>query len=110
MPMIECPECGAKVSSKAAKCPSCGVQIHKPRRGFFGVLFKWTFILFNIAMVVWLVSYFGLVGEGASAPMSEAEQAGTAIGATIGTGLILGFWAAGDVVLGLLVLLTRPKA
>jgi hypothetical protein len=39
--------------------------------------------------------------------MSGAEKTGAAIGTTIGTSFILLFWMAGDVILGLLTMLTR---
>ena len=53
MAMIKCPECSADVSDSALKCPSCGVQLRKPKRGFFGKLVKWGFIGFNILMAIW---------------------------------------------------------
>ena len=42
--------------------------------------------------------------------MSEAEKAGTAIGAGIGMAMIFGIWVFGDIILGLFVLITRPKS
>lgn len=108
MSLINCKECGKEVSSKARNCPGCGAIINKPKRGFFGTVFLWLFILFNILMLIWLVSYWGQIGEGLTTG-TEAEQAGTAIGGTIATGMLLGIWALGDVILGLLALLTRAK-
>lgn len=109
MALITCPECTTQVSDTAFKCMSCGYTIKKPKRGLFGQLFKWLFVLFNIIMAVWLFSYWGTVGEMMSEPMSEAGQAGATIGATVGTGMIITLWALGDIILGLLVLFTRPK-
>ena len=107
--MITCKECGAAVSDTALTCPTCGVQLRKPKRGFFGLLFKWTFILFNCLMAFWLFSYFVEIGSMVDASMSEAEQAGAAIGGTIGTGMLLSVWGFGDLILGILVLFTRAK-
>ena len=42
------------------------------------------------------------------AAKSEAEQAGAAIGATIGFGISFFFWACGSIPLGLWVYFTRP--
>lgn len=109
MPLINCPECQSEVSDTALKCPKCGFQLRKPKRGLFGKIFKWTFILFNILMILWLFTYFGSVGEIVNSSVSDAEQAGAAVGATLGTGMILTFWVLGDIILGLLVLFTRPK-
>jgi hypothetical protein len=111
MAIINCPECKNEVSDSAPRCPKCGFQLREPKRGFFGKLFKWSFILFNILMIVWLFSYLVDVGELVDkAGNDEASQAGTAIGATIGTSMVLGFWVFGDVILGLLVLFSRPKS
>ena len=110
MALINCPECQAEVSDSALKCPKCGVQLRKAKRGFFGKLFKWSFILFNILMLVWLVSYWGAIGEMTNTVSSDAEKAGAAIGGTIGTGMLFGLWVFGDIILGLFVMFTCPKA
>ncbi|HHB1543773.1 zinc-ribbon domain-containing protein [Acinetobacter baumannii] len=44
MPLINCPECNHSVSDKALDCPSCGARLRKPKRGFFGKIFKWLFL------------------------------------------------------------------
>jgi hypothetical protein len=79
MAMIKCPECSADVSDSALKCPSCGVQLRKPKRGFFGKLVKWGFIGFNILMAIWLVGGMGAATERMQA-MSEAEKAARRMG------------------------------
>jgi len=109
MALTNCIECGSQVSDTALKCPQCAFQLRKAKRGVMGKIFKWLFILFNVLMLIWLFSYFSSVGEITSGATSEAGQAGAAIGATIGTSMILGFWVFGDIILGLLVLFTRPK-
>jgi len=109
MAMVNCPECSDSVSDSAFKCPSCGVQLRKPRRGFFGKLFKWTFVAFNAFMLIWLISGINAASEGMSS-LEGAERAGAAIGSTIGAALIFGIWVVGDIILGLFVLFTRPRA
>lgn len=110
MALIACPECNTQVSDSAFKCTSCGFTIKKPKRGFFGKLFKWAFILFNILMVVWLFSAMGSTADVVNNAASEAEKAGAAVGTAIGMSMLLGFWAIGDIILGALVLFTRPRA
>lgn len=110
MALIQCKECGANVSDEALKCPSCGYTIRKPKRSVMGKIFKYVFIIFNILMAIWLFSYWGEMGQSVAKNSSEAYQAGAAIGGTIGTGIIGTFWLIGDVILGIFVLLTRPKA
>ena len=104
-----CPSCTKEISPKAFDCPHCGHPLRKPRRGFFGVIFKWLLILFNIAMIIWLFTYFASLGELMDQTSGEAEQAGAAIGATLGTGFLLFIWVIGDIILGLATLLTRPS-
>lgn len=109
MALTNCRECGAQVSDSALKCPQCAFQLRKPKRGIMGKLFKWIFILFNVVMAFWLISYFLTAGEAVNTAGSDAEQAGAALGATLGTGMLLGIWVVGDIILGLLVLFTKPK-
>lgn len=108
MALIPCTECNTPVSDTATRCPSCAHVLRKPRRSFFGKLCKWSFVLFNVLMAFWLFSYWGSVG-GALNEGSEAARAGAAIGATMGTGMLLVIWALGDIILGSMVLFTRPK-
>lgn len=108
MALIACPECRGQVSSSTAKCPHCGFVINKPRRGVIGQLIKWSFVLWNILMIVWLVA--GVSSASSVEVHSKAEEAGRAAGTAIGVGLIMGVWMVGSVILGILVLLTRPRS
>jgi ssDNA-binding Zn-finger/Zn-ribbon topoisomerase 1 len=107
MALIACKECSNEVSDRAVTCPKCGAKLRKLRRGFFGGLIKYSFILFNILMMVWLFGAFSEVSK--IDPGSDAGRVGVAIGTAIGTSMIVGIWVAGSVILGLLTLLTRPK-
>lgn len=107
--MKACPSCKGPVSEKAFDCPSCGHPLRKPRRGFFGGLFKWTFILFNVLMLIWVVTGVMAVTETTQDLTSDAEMAGAAIGGALGFGLIATVWLFGSVILGMLVLFTRPR-
>ncbi|WP_435641759.1 type VI secretion system-associated protein TagO [Micavibrio aeruginosavorus] len=82
------------------------VRTLKYVRGPVGKLFKWVFIAFNLLMTFWLFSYWveisPMISQG-----SGAEQAGAALGSTIGTGLVLLVWVLGAVVLGIPVMLTK---
>ena len=109
MALINCPECSAEVSDSALTCAKCGVQLRKPQRGIFGKIIKYTFILFNIFMGWWLVAGMQAATKAVDATSSAAEHAGAAIGTGIGAAMIIGLWVFGDIILGLFVLLTRPK-
>lgn len=108
MALINCPECSTEVSETATRCPHCGVQLRKPKRTLFGKLIKWSFIGFNLLMLVWFVGGMSAATEGMEA-LSGAEQAGAAIGTGLSATMILGLWCIGDFILGLFVLFTRPK-
>lgn len=85
------------------------VQREVRKRGFFGHVFKWLFVGFNLLMLVWLISYWVSVGEMMATAGSEAERAGGAIGTTIGTSMLMFFWLCGAVILGLFAMMTRGK-
>ena len=76
-------------------------------RTMFGKIVKWIFVGFNVLMLVWIVG--GMMGSAEQAPVGEAEEAGHAIGTAIGVGLLLVLWMIGDVIIGIVVLLTRRK-
>ncbi|MCE1713661.1 hypothetical protein LWT42_22585, partial [Enterobacter hormaechei] len=107
MALINCPECSNSVSDNSLKCPSCGVQLRKPKRSFFGKIIKWGFILFNVIMAFWLVGGMNVASEAVNTG-TTAEQIGGAIGSGLGIAMILTMWVIGDIILGLFVLLTHP--
>lgn len=107
--IMACPSCTAQVSPKALDCPGCGHPLRKLRRGPIGFIIKWLFIIFNLLMLAWLVLGVGAAGDVMNTAQSEAERAGAAIGTGLGVGMVLTVWVMGDIILGLLVLLTRPK-
>jgi len=81
------------------------IRTEKRERSIAGTLIKWAFIAFNLLMAVWVVG--GLHAVSKIQTHSAAEQIGTGIGATIGVTALLVVWALGDLILGILVLVTR---
>ena len=75
------------------------------KRGFFGWIFLLLFYAFN-ALMLW-ATLAGLYSVGQTTPDTPEGQVGAAIGATLGIGFLLAFWACGAVILGLLVIVTR---
>jgi hypothetical protein len=72
-------------------------------------IFTWVILAFNLIMLIWVItgattaqSCDGRVGDALT-----RCQAGD-VGTTIGVGLIILIWALGDVILGVLWLVTRP--
>lgn len=85
------------------------VQKEVSDRTAFGKIVKWVFIIFNLLMLIWLVSSCAAVGDISSNASNDAERAGAALGAGLGVTFLLFVWGVGDVILGLFVLFTRRK-
>ena len=81
------------------------VRTEKRERSVVGKAIKWIFIAFNLLMGLWLVG--GLHAASKIQTFSAAEQIGAGIGVTIGVTVLLVLWALGDLILGILVLVTR---
>jgi hypothetical protein len=81
------------------------VRTEKRERSVVGKAIKWIFIAFNLLMALWLVG--GLHSASKIQTFSAAEQIGAGIGVTIGVTVLLILWALGDLILGILVLVTR---
>lgn len=110
MALVNCPECSKEISDSAFKCPSCGHQVRKLRRSFFGKIVKWAFILFNILMVLCIFAGVGGSSDVINNAASDAERAGAAIGTGLGVMMLGTIWVIGDIIIGMFVFLTRPKA
>lgn len=65
--------------------------------------FTWVIVILNILFVVWVISAVGAAECEAEREFQGACEAGTAIG----VGIIVGFWAVVDIILGILWLVTR---
>ncbi|MFT3694003.1 MAG: hypothetical protein QM831_12740 [Kofleriaceae bacterium] len=105
--LVQCPDCRNEVSRQASKCVRCGRVIRRAKRGPFGLLFKWTFIVWNVLMLIWIIS--GASSASNIEAHNHMEETGVAIGTAIGVGMIMGVWMVGSVILGILVLLTKPR-
>ncbi|RPD96068.1 hypothetical protein BBB56_19440 [Candidatus Pantoea deserta] len=110
MALINCPECNAQISDSAFKCPSCAHQVRKPKRSLFGKIVKAVFIIFNIFMLYSVFTGMGASGEVINNAASDAERAGAALGAGMGAMMLGILWVVGDIIIGMLVFLTRPKS
>ena len=109
MVMMKCPACDKEISDQAFKCPHCGKQLRRPQRGFFGKIFLWLFYGFNALMLWWMIVGMSGAAKQVATAASEAEQTGAAIGTGLGFFMILVIWVLGDIIIGLLTLITRPK-
>jgi hypothetical protein len=84
-------------------------RTERRKRGFFGRIFLSAFWLFNALMILWTFAGMKASSDGIATATSEAAKAGAAVGSAIGMGIIMAIWAAGAVILGLMVILTPGK-
>ncbi len=74
--------------------------------------FTWVIVVINALFLIWLIGGLASVADecaGVTGRDLEACEAGTAIGAGIGAGIILTFWVLVDIILGIVWLVTKPK-
>ena len=109
MALIHCKECNSEISSEAFDCPKCGAKLREPTRTVFGNIVKLGFIGFNILMFLWLISYIIDIANLMNTASSEASKTGTTLGGGIGIMFLVIVWGLGAGVLGLMMILTKPK-
>jgi hypothetical protein len=74
--------------------------------------FTWIIVVINILFLIWIIA--GVAGTsdsclGKTGQELDACETGTAIGASIGVGIIVFLWFLADGILGILWLVTRSK-
>ena len=85
------------------------IRIETRKRGVFGTLMWWLFLLFNLVMVAWTTYGCAVIGSDIEGATEAPEQAGAIIGGGLAIGMILSIWFFGAIILGLIVALTRGK-
>lgn len=95
MTTIACPTCNAPVDGNAHNCPNCGMEIPRPRRSLFGRIWKWAFILFNVATAT-VACYMAI----------DALNGSQSVIPNVAYGLLVAIWMTGAIILGALTLIT----
>jgi rubredoxin len=84
-------------------------------------LFSYVIIVFNLIMLIWVIAgaVSGSHANNCASQTGDAFQtaqqaqqlcrAATNTGTAIGVGIVIALWVAGDVILGILWLITRPR-
>lgn len=113
---VECPNCHARVSTRALFCPDCHGRLRPPPRDLAAPVFRWSFIIFNVLMVCWTAFYAVTGRTTLKAPeiptdsgLDPAAAAGTPIAGEMGLGFLVMLWALGFIVLGICAAFTRFK-
>ena len=71
----------------------------------------WALLIWSAIHIIWIVAGLASVEECPYQTVQECEfyDAGTAIGAGIGVGLVLAIWFAGFIVLSIIWFMTKPR-
>ena len=85
------------------------IRTERRKRGIFGWLFLIVFWGFNALMGISMFVGVGGNAEGYAQLGSDAERAGYVAGTALGGVFLLFIWAAGALILGMLVMATRGQ-
>ena len=101
--IAQCPNCHAKVSTRSINCPECHGPLRQPGRESTASVFKWTFVVFNVLMGLWIAFYLTTgrltIRKADIEPVGDAV--GTPIGGSLGLGFLVSLWLVGGIILGL---------
>lgn len=79
------------------------------RRSFINTCILWTFIGFNLFMLLWMIVEVGGATKQIAEAASTAEKVGISIGTRLGTSIMISIWVAGDVILGFFAFFNKSK-
>ena len=113
---VECPNCHARVSTRAIFCPECHGRLRQPPRDLAAPVFRWSFVIFNIVMVCW-TAFYAVTGRtslrdsaiAADPGPDPAAATGTPVPGEMGLGFLVMLWALGFLVLGVCAAFTHFK-
>jgi hypothetical protein len=75
-------------------------------------IFRWVFLAIQVLFLIWIISGVNSASDNCDGEVGaalDACQAGTAVGAGIGVGIVIFLWAAVDIILGITYLIFRKK-
>lgn len=101
--LAQCPNCHTKISSRSIQCPECHGPLKQKGRDASRIVFVWTFVLFNVLMLLWLAFYLTTGRLTFYAP--RIDEFGGAAVAPVAGGMGIGFlcllWLIGLLILGI---------
>jgi hypothetical protein len=75
-------------------------------------IFRWVFLAIQVLFLIWIISGVNSASDNCDGEVGtalDACQAGTAVGAGIGVGIVIFLWVAVDIILGITYLIFRKK-
>lgn len=109
MALVSCRECKNEVSDTALQCMKCGVRLRAPQIGFLGNLFEYLFILLNMIMAYYFISYTFNMGIDINSAATEDIKIRLFNETVRGVEILLKFWACGSIILGTLIVFVRKQ-
>ena len=98
--MQNCPECSIETSDTEIWCPSCGARLGIRERSVTGKVVMWGFIVFNILFGGVFVNLMFV------SSISTPDHSTAMLGAT----RVIAYWGVGALLLGVLLLITKPRS
>lgn len=108
--MKTCPKCSTTLEDDATSCVSCGFRMNTPQRTRIGIVVKWLFVIFNIAMCSWVLVAMGIFDSVDTTSQAKALPHGTENAAGMGVSMIVMVWLICNAVFGILLWDTRTRA
>jgi hypothetical protein len=74
--------------------------------------FTWVILVVNVIFLIWVIAGAASTANSCAGKVGQELQLckdATAVGTSIGVGIIVFFWAFVDIILGILWLVTRPR-
>lgn len=104
-----CKICYSKIGSQALNCPNCGIRHREASRSAFGNIIWYGFIGYNFLMLILFVLEFDEFTQMINSIVGKTHPDGTVITIGLGEIMMLFICIMGDLVLGMMTLLTRPE-
>ncbi len=104
-----CPKCSTELEHEVTSCVACGYRMDFPERSAIGKALKWIFVLFNIAMIIWVLVAMGAFDPVDIDTQKQALPHGTERSTGMGVSMIVMIWLICNAVLGVLVWDTRAR-
>lgn len=107
--MKTCPKCSTELDDDATSCVSCGYHMERAQRTKVGTIVKWLFIIFNIAMICWVLMAMGTLDSVDTTSQVKALPHGTEDSEGMGVSMIVMIWLICNAILAILLWDTRAK-
>lgn len=107
--MEYCKACNSKIDNQVMNCQNCGIRYNVAGRNVFGKLILYSFIVYNFLMLILFILKFDEFTTMINSLFGKTHPDGSKIAIGLGEIMILFTCVMGNIVLGMMALLTRPE-